>query len=73
METKTRKTHEITKGQESRTRERAWIQKRMKNTRKEKKRRIKNTEEIEEFKMRSDEDWKATFCRKCAAASPTWK
>eukprot|EP00957_Ditylum_brightwellii_P087214 6638656-Ditylum_brightwellii.AAC.1 len=39
----------------------------------DKKRWIKNTDQIEDFKMRSEEGWKTTFCGKCADTRPTWK
>eukprot|EP00957_Ditylum_brightwellii_P056440 4278081-Ditylum_brightwellii.AAC.1 len=34
---------------------------------------INNTDWIAEFRIREGEDWKSTFCGKCAEARPTWK
>eukprot|EP00957_Ditylum_brightwellii_P182991 13938032-Ditylum_brightwellii.AAC.1 len=39
----------------------------------DKKRWIDNPDQIDDFKMKEGEDWKSTFCRKCAEARPTWK
>jgi molybdenum cofactor biosynthesis enzyme MoaA len=39
----------------------------------DKRRWIDNPDQIAEFKMKDGEDWKSTFCGKCAEARPTWK
>eukprot|EP00957_Ditylum_brightwellii_P071571 5441705-Ditylum_brightwellii.AAC.1 len=39
----------------------------------DKRRWIDNPDQIAEFKMKEGEDWKSTFCGKCAEARPTWR